>query len=532
METLKQKVFVNPILSGFYPDPSICRVGNDYYLVTSSFSYFPGVPIFHSKDLVNWRQLGHVLDRPSQLDLSDVEQSEGIFAPTIRYNNGIFYVITTWVGGGKNNNFVVTAEDPAGPWSEPIWLEDAPGIDPSLFFDEDGKAYYTGTRPLSSGPRYDGDWEIWLQEFDLKAKRLTGDKYVLWKGALVGVIWPEGPHLYKVDGFYYLMIAEGGTGHEHAVTIARSKKITGPYLGNPANPILTHRHLGQNYPIVNVGHGDLVHTQNDEWWMVVLASRPYGGYYRNLGRETFLVPVVWENGWPVVSPGDGKVLFSYPFPDLPECRWPGPESCENFESSSPGLQWNFLRTPTRFWSLQERPGYLRLYLKPEKITEKSNPAFIGRRQQHLDFSIRTVMEFLPENSGEEAGLVLIQNNRFHYRFVKILVGGEQLIRLIECNDGKEQVIASKKCEWAKVYLKVEARGQDYNFFFGENPAQLRLLAGNIDGRILSTDLAGGFVGTYIGMYVSSNGQKSNNYADFDWFEYNGYNNQIVEGRKV
>ena len=312
---MQKRTFTNPVLPGFYPDPSICRVGDDYYLVTSTFAYFPGVPIFHSRDLVNWRQIGNVLDRPSQLNLDGADHSGGIYAPTIRYHQGRFYMITTNVTHG--GNFLVTAEDPAGPWSDPYWLEDAPGIDPSLFFDDDGKVYYTGNRPNPGGMRYNGDCEIYLQELDLKTMRLTGEVHVLWKGALRKAIWPEGPHIYKVNGYYYLVIAEGGTAHEHAVTVARSEKITGPYIGNPVNPILTHRHLGRDYPIVNVGHGDLVETPNGEWWFVVLASRPYGGYYRNLGRETFLVPVRWENGWPVMSPGEGRVLFEYPCPDLP-----------------------------------------------------------------------------------------------------------------------------------------------------------------------------------------------------------------------
>ena len=229
----------NPILNGFYPDPSICAVGKDFYLVTSTFAYFPGIPVFHSRDLKNWKQIGHVLDRTSQLPLAGCGHSQGIYAPTIRYYDGTFYVITTNVSGG--GNFYVTAEDPAGPWSDPVWLgDDAPGIDPSLFFDEDGACYYVGTRPNPDGVRYNGDWEIWVQRLDLEQGCLTGESVKIWKGAMNGVIWPEGPHLYRKDGYYYLMIAEGGTGPDHSVTVARSREIFGPYEGNPDNPILTH----------------------------------------------------------------------------------------------------------------------------------------------------------------------------------------------------------------------------------------------------------------------------------------------------
>lgn len=509
--------FTNPILPGFYPDPSTCRVDEDYYLVTSSFSYFPGVPIFHSKDLVNWRQIGHVLDRKSQLNLGAVGHSQGIFAPTLRYHKGIFYMITTNVGGG--GNFIVTASDPAGDWSDPYWLADAPGIDPSLFFDDDDKAYYVGTRGSSLGERYYGDNEIWLQEIDLERMQLIGEKTPLWQGALSNAVWSEGPHLYKKDGYYYLMIAEGGTGHYHSITIARSKSIDGPYEGYPGNPILTHRHLGKNYPIVNVGHGDLVQTQNDEWWLVTLASRPYGGYYRNLGRETFLVPVQWEDGWPVMSPGTGKVEFTYQKPNLAEHYWPSNSACDHFTGDRLGDQWNFLRTKLEDYSLTARPGFLRLYLKLEQLTELANPAFVGRRQQHMAFSATTVMEFTPESEQECAGLVLVQSNEYHYRFVRTMIGNYHHLLLVRCVAGKDEVIVAKACHSKKLYLKAEARGQDYSFYYGSDLAHMEIVAKDVDGRILSTDRAGGFVGTYIGLYASSNGIKSKNYADFDWFEY-------------
>ena len=516
----KQSTFSNPILSGFYPDPSICRVEDDYYLVTSSFTYFPGIPIFHSKDLVNWRQIGHVLNRKSQLNLGAVGHSNGIFAPTIRYHEGIYYVITTCVGGG--GNFIVTTDNPAGDWWDPYWIENAPGIDPSLFFDDDGRVYYTGNRSASSGEKYYGDCEIWLQEIDVKKMKLIGKDYVLWKGALVDAVWPEAPHVYKKDGLYYLMISEGGTGHEHAVTIARSQKITGPYVGDPANPILTHRHLGRNYPIVNVGHGDLIETQQGEWWIVVLASRPYGGYYRNLGRETFLVPVIWENGWPIMSPGTGKVEFSYKRPNLTECRWPKDTVCDHFNTVNLDFKWNSLRSSIEdSYDLTARPGWLRLKLKPERLTELTSPSFLGRRQQHISFTAAAVMEFTPEHEHESAGLVLVQSNQYHYRFTRTISNGEQIIQLIKCAAGKEKVLAEKECNSHKIYLKIQAWGQDYSFYYGDNPTALHALKENADGRILSTDLAGGFVGTYIGLYASSNGVDSTNYADFDWFEYQG-----------
>lgn len=525
--------FRNPILPGFYPDPSICRVGEDYYLVNSSFEYFPGLPIFHSRDLVHWRQMGHVLDRPSQLPLDGVYASGGLYAPTIRYHNGTFYVINTLVGGtAQKGNFIVTATSPTGPWSEPYWLDNAPGIDPSLFFDDDGRAWYVGNRAVANG-RYPGHNEIWLQELDLNTMQLIGGPRALWEGAARDATWAEAPHLYKINGLYYLMIAEGGTSHDHAVTIARSPQITGPYEANRRNPIITHRHLGQDYPIVGTGHADLVETQSGEWWMVLLAMRPYGGYFYNLGRETFLVPLRWEEGWPVVAPGSGRVASVERAPDLPEQRWSAIPACDHFDTQTLAPQWNFLRTPRdEFWSLAARPGYLRLRLRPERLTDLANPSFVGRRQQHMRFSARAALEFKSQHDDECAGLVLVQNNEFHFRFV-IMGGAVTTVRLVKRSAsepnpqlmpiiaGADVTLAEFPIEGSRFYFKVEADEQAYSFYIATASEAWRPVAEGVDGRILSTPFAGGFVGTYIGMYASSNGKPSTNSADFDWFEYLG-----------
>lgn len=516
-----QRKFHNPILPGFYPDPSICRVGENYYLVNSTFEYFPGLPIFHSRDLVHWRQVGHVLTRPSQLDLDGIRPSGGLFAPTIRHHNGTFYVINTLIDGNNTQgNFIVTATEIGGPWSEPYWLEDAPGIDPSLFFDDDGRAWYTGNRLLPDGA-YPGHCEIWLQELDLHTMQLTGPRHSLWEGALKGAVWAEGPHLYKINGLYYLLIAEGGTEHNHAVTVARSEQITGPYTGCPRNPILTHRHLGLDYPIVGTGHSDLVETQNGEWWLVLLAMRPYDGYFFNLGRETFLTPVRWEEGWPVVNPSKGLVEFEIVAPDLPEHRWPVAPACDHFDALALALIWNFLRTPRDpFWSLTERPGHLRLRLRPPSLDQLVNPSFVGRRQQHINFTVRAVMEFTPRVANECAGLVLLQNNDFHFRFVVTLEDGP-IICLVKRERGADTILARQPISTGRIYLKVSALGQSYSFYAATDPENWRPIAENIDGRILSTPVAGGFVGAYIGMYASSNGQSSETVVDWDWFEYAG-----------
>jgi xylan 1,4-beta-xylosidase len=516
------KTFRNPILPGCYPDPSICRAGDDYYMVTSTFEYFPGLPVFHSRDLVNWHQIGHVLDRPSQLPLEGVPASAGLYAPTIRFSQGMFYVINTLVDGKtKSGNFIVTATDPAGPWSEPHWLESTSGIDPSLFFDEDGRVWYSGTRLKTDG-QYEGHTEIWLQELDLKSMCLIGEQYVLWDGAVKGAVWAEAPHIYKVQDRYYLLIAEGGTAHHHAVTVARSTAITGPYEPNPGNPILTHRHLGLDYPIVGTGHADLVETQTGEWWAVLLAMRPYGGYFYNLGRETFLVPVRWEDGWPLFSPGAGRVEFTYPVPDLTQHTWPDLPARDDFDEPTLAPYWNSLRTPPDdFLSLSERPGHIRLQLRPQRLSERTNPSFIGRRQQHIHFSAEAALEFTPQTEHEWAGLALVQNNDFHYLFVVSKAAGP-VLRLIKRAHGEEQVLAEQSADASKIYLKVEAHEQAYGFYStDEYDGDWIAVAEDVDGRLLSTPVAGGFVGAYIAMYASGNGQPSANHADFDWFEYIG-----------
>ena len=513
--------FRNPILSGCYPDPSICRVDDDYYLLTSSFEYFPGLPVFHSRDLIHWHQIGHVIDRTSHLRLENVRPSGGLYAPTIRYSQGTFYVINTLVDGKlESGNFIVTADDPAGPWSEPHWLELAPGFDPSLFFDDDGRVWYTGNR-LAAHSMYEGHTEIWLQELDIKTFHLLGEPKVLWDGAVKGAVWAEAPHLYKIKGCYYLLIAEGGTAHDHAVTVARSNKVTGPYRANPRNPILTHRHLGLSYPIVGTGHADLVETQTGEWWIVLLAMRPYGGYFYNLGRETFLAPVVWEDGWPVVSAGTGRVEFYYPVPNLPEQPWPAMPTCDHFDLSDLAMEWNVLRTPyDEFWSLDERPGYLRLKLRPQNLSERTTPSFVGRRQQHIHFRAEVAFEFNPLTEHECAGLVLLQNPDFYIQLI-VTKRIDNILRLVKRENGVDKILVQNAVSPGPLYLKIEADNQALKFFTTSEQDKWYLIAEGVDGRFLSTPVAGGFVGTYIGMYASSNGQPSTNTADFDWFKYVG-----------
>lgn len=504
----------NPILSGFYPDPSICRVGEEFYLVNSSFSYFPGVPIWHSRDLASWKQIGNILNRESQIPLNGCRHSEGIFAPTIRYHYGIYYMITTNVQGG--GNFIVTATNPSGPWSEPYYLgEDAQGIDPSLFFDEDGGCYYIGTRPNPEGVRYNGDWEIWLQKIDLSSMRLIGKSYAIWKGALRDVIWPEGPHLYRKDGYYYLMIAEGGTGPNHAVTVARSKSVFGPYENNPNNPILTHRHLGKAYPIIYVGHADLVDDSNGNWYMVLLASRRCEGYC-GLGRETFLAKVTWEDDWPVVNPGIGKLeeVVELPFEET-EVSQNRKQSLKDFSEES--YEVVMLRNTDRnFYKTAD--GILTIKYLPVTMKDLDSPAYLSFRQ--LDYNYEATLEIAVRNmsDAEETGLVILQSNEYHMMFcIKKSAKTENVlvIQIIKCLNGTNNILSElefiqmKASGTNRIKLKITGHGQLADFTITVENNDIPLLL-NCDIHEMSTEVAGGFVGNTIGVYASSNGRKSDN----------------------
>lgn len=514
--------YPNPIFPGFYPDPSICKVGSDYYLVTSTFAYFPGVPIFHSRDLIHWEQIGNILNRDSQLPLHGAGVSEGIFAPTLRYHDGTFYMITTNVSN-QLGNFIVTAKDPAGPWSEPYSLG-SEGIDPSLFFDDDGTCYYCGTKPRREGSRYFGDNEIYIQKLDLETMQLVGESYPAWHGALRHVEWPEGPHIYKKDGWYYLMISEAGTGHYHAISIARSKSLSEPFEGYKCNPIMTHRHLGGDYPIVNVGHPDIVETDNGEWWMVLLASRPYGGYHRNLGRETFLVPFRWENGWPVINPGRGIIEDTVTAPDLPLALTSAVPAKEDFDGDALPFHLMYLRNPvTENYSLSRKKGYLSMRCASDLLSSKGNPSYVCTRQKDFSFRFETALSFEPANTKEQAGIAIFQSDAYNYQCLLGTNGTNSVITVLKTQNGATETMKEVVLDgsFTSLNLRLEADEQDLSFSYSTDGSTYTTVEEQIDGRILCTDVAGGFVGNTIGIYATANGSDSDTFAAFDFIEYTG-----------
>ena len=514
------------MLSGFYPDPSICRVGEDYYMVTSSFVYYPGLPIFHSRDLIHWEQIGHGIHRPEQLDYKNCETSEGLWAPSIRYHQGTFYIINTFVSEGREaqrENYVITAKDPAGPWSDPVVVEGADGIDSSLFFDDDGSLWYVGNF-ISQECLYEGHHGIYLNELDPETFQFKGPRYIIWDGKKTRSKWIEAPHIYKKDGWYYLLVAEGGTFINHSVQMARCRTIHGDYEICPRNPILTHRHIPVLNPISVTGHGDIVETQKGEWWMVLLAVRPYEGGHYNLGRETFMVPFVWaEDGWPMIDNENGLVNEEERFPDLPRTLYPPMPQWDNFECRTLQLQWNTIHPPAEpFYSLTDRPGYLRLKVRPEVIEEICTPSFVGRRQRHKNFLAKTAMEFVPDTDLEEAGIALVQDDRFNYQMTLGQKENRQFLRFWKTENGEKSLLAQREISPSKrLYLSVYGHTTGYSFYYGFDDQEMLPLIENVDASLLSSVVNNGFTGVYIGMYATANHTDSTNHADFDWFCYQG-----------
>lgn len=498
----------NPVIPGFYPDPSVCRVGGDFYLVNSSFEYFPGVPLWHSRDLIHWRQLGHVLTRRSQLELDGVKCSDGIYAPTIRFHEGVFYMITTWASAGSYRNFYVTATDPAGPWSDPVWYDQS-GIDPSLLFDDDGKVYFQSNRAMT----YNMDRAIFQSEIAIKTgQRLTEPK-ALWRGS--GGSYIEGPHVYKINGWYYLLTAEGGTSYGHMVTIARSRSVWGPYESCPDNPILSNRHAYEQ--IHGTGHADLVQAADGSWWMVHLAFRKTVGDIHTLGRETCLAPVEWCAGWPVVNQtGTNSERITRHLPLQP---WPTLPLREDFDSEALGFQWMYLRNPVaENYSLTERKGFLRLRGSEKSLFDIASPTLIARRQQHFDFTATASLEFDPQTEDEEAGVTLLMTNEHHYDcFVTRRDGCRVLVVQVNL-ELIRHIAAEVPLAAGPVQLRITGTREVYHFSFSQDGAPFQEVA-RVNTRYLGTEVTGGYNGVVIGLYATGNGLPCATPVDFDWFDY-------------
>ncbi|HMT72774.1 MAG TPA: glycoside hydrolase family 43 protein [Chitinophagaceae bacterium] len=502
--------FENPVLPGFNPDPSICRVGEDYYMVTSSFVTYPGILVYHSKDLVNWSLIGYGINRPGLVNFDGLKDENGIWAATIRYHEGLFYLITNCHKCGEN--FYVTASNPQGPWSDPVWLKDAKGIDPSLFWDDDGKCYYTGN-DWDFKKSWPGQVAIWVQELDLKQQKLIGERKILSYGYANNAAYAEGPHIYKINNKYLLLASEGGTDQYHAITAHHSNSIWGPYIADKINPVFSHRQLGARYPLQAVGHADLVQTQKGEWWAVVLGKRSVNGA-DPLTRETFLCKVEFEDGTPIFNPGFGKVLLNQKRPDLPWSPIQQGKFKDKFEDSTLALKWQLIRVPeNRFYQLHK--GLLIVDLKPQVADSLLNSSMIVQRIQHFRFSATTKMIYKTSKQGEQAGLIIYRGSENYYALLK----DKSDIVLIRKHNGKKEEVARLPYTAAEIVFNASVNNSDVIFSYGEAAHSMKQIGSNQSIAIISESSINRFNGPVVGMYATSNGAETKTKAFFEWFEY-------------
>lgn len=494
--------YENPVLRGMNPDPSILRVGHDYYLATSSFEYFPSCPIYHSLDLVHWQLIGYALARPSQF--AHLSPHPSTYATTLRYHNGTFYLITTDVRGG--GNFYVTAKTPAGPWSDPIKVDQGM-FDPSLFFDDDGTVYYTR--------RGTSDQGIVQATIDVSTGKLISPLRTVSKGMVTDDA--EGPHLYKIGGWYYLIEAEGGTRFLHMETVGRSKSPWGPFIPGPANPFVS-QHISWDYPVKSVGHCDWTDTPEGKWWVVCLGTRHPNYASFSLGRESFLYPMQWRDGWPVVQQQqidqlqiNEPVSEAHPWPSLP--------SHDDFDSNHLDAEWNTIG-PLGFgtWSLVERSGYLRLHGQPSLLSFSDATAFVGRRQTEWTSRSETQLNFDPKSENEEAGLTVLMSPSYHYEIFVTIRNGQRAIFLRKQAGDISKIFGPVLAPAGPLRLRIDSDPQKYSFYYAGVKGDWKLLGSGLE-RLISSEVAAVWSGAYIGMYASGNGQRCTAPADFDWFQY-------------
>ena len=522
--TLESDEFYNPILQGCYPDPAITRKGDDYYLVCSSFAMFPGVPIFHSNDLVNWTQIGHVLDRTSQLDVHDTGISQGVYAPGITYNaqNDTFYMIVTAFAGGLGN-IIVKTKDPMKGWNEPKKL-DFNGIDPAIFFDEDGKAYVVHNDAPDEGKElYSGHRVIKIWEYDIENDQVIEgtDKIIVDGGVDITKepIWIEAPHIYKKDGKYFLMCAEGGTGDWHSEVVFKSDSPTGPYIPAPNNPILTQRYFEKDRKnkVDWAGHADLIQGPDDQYYGVFLAIRPNEKKQVNTGRETYILPVDWSGEFPVFENGL--------IPMEPKLKMPkgvtnktGQNGYlpngnfiyeEDFSSDNLDFRWIGLRGPREEFIKKTKKG---LEITPFKtnIKELKPTSTLFYRQQHKTFSFSTQMQYVPKTEKDMAGVTAYQNEGSNYVFGLTRKGNENYLVLQKNSKPNRrgeiisEILATEPVDMAgSIDLKISAEGNKYQFSYAINGSDYKAFGGTVSGDILSTDVAGGFTGAMLGLYATA-----------------------------
>ena len=511
--TKKNIQYQNPVNRGFFPDPSVVRVGDDYYMVNSTFQYFPAIAISHSTDMVHWEIIGHAITDPDDLDLRDIKDSHGIWAPDIEYLDGRFIIMATLRlnGDGKRGNnvlrrqLVVTSEKAEGPYSKPAWIE-VDSIDPSLFVDDDGKRYMA----ISPG--------VNLVPLSCDCTKALGEPVEIWPGT--GERCPEGPHVLKRGEYYYAILAEGGTGYGHGINVARSKNLFGPYEPSPYNPVL--RQFDPDAPLQRCGHGKLIEDQNGDWWIYYLCGRPNNGKYTTIGRETALEPVRWlDDGWFIINDGKGPSIINTA-PDLPKMQITD-NSTDDFDSDKLSLYWEFVRTPARGnYSLSERPGWFRIWTMDGQLFEIRAKNTLLRREQELCYTAETKLEFYPEKNGEQAGITCYYSTATYARFSLCFEEGRKLQLVINRNHGEELMAEVSDVPEQPLYLKLEVEYLTRRFYYspdGENWT----LAGVLENCVYLCDEGvpddpKRHTGTLVGIYANNGGCGSRIPADFDYFK--------------
>jgi len=519
----------NPIITGFNPDPSFIRVGDDYYIATSTFEWFPGVQIHHSRDLVHWRLLTHVLTDVSLLDLKGIPSSGGIWAPHLSYHDGVFYLVYTIMRSRRSvykdlRNYVVTSTSIRGPWSSPVYLNGS-GFDPFLFHDDDGRKWLFNMRWdfRANKKRFSG---ILMQEYDVAKQTMTGPVKVVYEGTDLGVT--EGPQLFKRGGYYYMLVAEGGTGINHAATLARSRQLDGPYETDPEYPLLTTRG-NPEYPLQNAGHGALVETQAGDWYMAHICIRPFKGTHLNpMGRETSLQKCVWtDDGWLRLAHGGRLPALQLEAPPLELHPFDPEPARTDFSAGRLPVHFQSLRVPidSSWLSLSERPGYLRLKGR-DSLASWQEQSMIARRLQHYTCTVETCMEYDPEYFTQMAGLVFYYDESDYYYLrvtydeaigKKLGVTLSDIGQYKECSD-QETVINN----WSKIFLKAQVHDRELQFYASPDGVDWNAIGPILDMGSLSDEYGGklGFTGTFIGLCAQDmNGTLK--HVDYEYFLYEG-----------
>ena len=520
------KYIDNPILTGFNPDPSIIRVENDFYIATSTFEWFPGVQIHHSRDLQNWELIARPLERLSQLNMKGNAASAGVWAPCLSYHDGTYYLVYTDMkqkdGRWRDlHNYLVTSEDITGNWSEPVYLNSS-GIDPSLFHDPEGEKWLVNM--IWDHRQQHTFAGIILQEYLPEEQKLTGPIKNIFEGTELG--YTEGPHLYKRNGYYYLITAEGGTGYGHAVTMARSRQIDGPYRVHPHNPVLTSRD-NSGLELQKAGHADIVETQNGEWYLVHLCGRPLEERGRcTLGRETAIQKMVWREDWLYAEEGGNQPRLRVPAPDLPEEKPVVDKQKKYYDFSGDSLDIDFqsLRVPLDedTLSLKDRPGYLRLK-GHESPSSRFQQSLVARRWKHFRFEAETCVEFSPQSFQQMAGLICYYDELdFYYLRITHNKEAGNTLGIISCVNGDYDVEAAPEidisaCE--QIYLKVKVDFDQLQFYYAKDGDSWEKIGSLLDaGKLSDEEAVGCFTGAFVGLCCQDLSGR-NQYADFEYFSY-------------